>query len=365
MATITLDRVDKRYPNGYVAAKELSLAIEDGEFLVLVGPSGSGKSTLLRLIAGLEQPTGGRILIGGDDVTGKPPQQRDIAMVFQGYALYPHMTVRENLAFGLTIRKQPKPTIDQRVRGVADTLGLTTLLERKPAQLSGGQRQRVALGRAIVREPRAFLFDEPLSNLDAQLRVETRAELGRLHRRLGATMVYVTHDQVEAMTLGTRVAVLKDGMLQQIAPPMELYRRPANQFVASFIGSPRMNLIPGRLATDAGAPRVSALGLDLPAARFDGGSRDVILGVRPHDLVIGNGSADANAARATVVLVEPLGSEQIVHLSVGQNQLVTAVAPSERRFTVDEVTSVKIAPTSMHLFDASSGMRLTAVGGAA
>src|SRR3954468_21736865 len=264
MATIALDRVDKRYPNGYIAAKALSLAVEDGEFLVLVGPSGSGKSTLLRLIAGLEQPTGGRILIGGDDVTGKPPQERDIAMVFQGYALYPHMSVRENLGFGLTIRKQPRAIIDKRVREVGDALGLTSMLDRKPAQLSGGQRQRVALGRAIVREPRAFLFDEPLSNLDAQLRVETRAELGRLHRRLGATMVYVTHDQVEAMTLGTRVAVLKDGMLQQVAPPMELYRRPATQFVAAFIGSPRMNLIPGRLTMDGGEPRVSAIGMDLP-----------------------------------------------------------------------------------------------------
>ena len=358
MATITLDRVDKKYPNGYVAARELSLAIEDGEFLVLVGPSGSGKSTLLRLIAGLEQPTGGRILIGGDDVTGKPPQERDIAMVFQGYALYPHMSVRENLGFGLTIRKQPKATVEKRVREVGEALGLTSLLDRKPAQLSGGQRQRVALGRAIVREPRAFLFDEPLSNLDAQLRVETRAELGRLHRRLGATMVYVTHDQVEAMTLGTRVAVLKDGILQQIAPPMELYRRPANQFVAAFIGSPRMNLIPGRLTMDGGRARVSALGIELPATSAEGTARDIVLGVRPHDIVIGNGTPDPNAVRATVVLVEPLGSEQIVHLSVTPNQLVTAVASSERRFTMDEVTSMKIAPATMHLFDASTGMRV-------
>ena len=362
MATITLDRVDKRYPNGYVAARELSLAINDGEFLVLVGPSGSGKSTLLRLIAGLEQPTGGRILIGADDVTQKPPQERDIAMVFQGYALYPHMTVRENLGFGLTIRKTPRATVDERVRAVAETLGLSALLERKPAQLSGGQRQRVALGRAIVREPRAFLFDEPLSNLDAQLRVETRAELGRLHRRLGATMVYVTHDQVEAMTLGTRVAVLKDGVLQQIAPPMELYRRPANQFVAAFIGSPRMNLIPGHLTTDGGSPRVSALGVDFPATKVDSSSRDVIIGVRPHDVVLGNGSTGGGAVRATVALVEPLGSEQIVHLAVGENQLVTAVAPPERRFTMDEVTSLQISSSSMHLFDAATGARL---GGAA
>src|SRR5712671_6151177 len=228
MAKIQLSHVDKRYPNGFIASRDLSLEIADGELLVLVGPSGSGKSTVLRMMAGLEQVTGGTIRIGERDVTDLPPQQRDIAMVFQNYALYPHMTVRENLGFGLMMRKQPKALIGERVQAVASSLGLDALLDRKPAQLSGGQRQRVALGRAIVREPLAFLFDEPLSNLDAQLRVETRAELARLHRRLGATMVYVTHDQVEAMTLGTRVAVLKDGMLQQVAPPMELYRQPRN-----------------------------------------------------------------------------------------------------------------------------------------
>src|SRR5438874_779765 len=218
MASITLDRIDKRKPNGYVAARGLSLPLADGEVLVLVGPSASGKSTVLRMIAGLERPTSGRIDNGERDVTALPPQERDIAMDFQSYALYPHLTVRENMAFGLRLRKQPDETVARRVAEVAESLGLAPLLERKPAQLSGGQRQRVALGRAIVREPKAFLFDEPLSNLDAQLRVETRAELARLHRRLSATMVYVTHDQVEAMTLGTRVAVLKDGMLQQVAP---------------------------------------------------------------------------------------------------------------------------------------------------
>ena len=357
MATITLEHVDKRYPNGYVAARDLSLSVADGEFLVLVGPSGSGKSTILRLIAGLEKPTGGRILIGGDDVTAKPPQERDIAMVFQGYALYPHMTVRENLAFGLTIRKQPKASIESRVRAVADSLGLTSMLERKPAQLSGGQRQRVALGRAIVREPRAFLFDEPLSNLDAQLRIETRTELGRLHRRLGATMVYVTHDQVEAMTLGTRVAVLKDGVLQQIAPPMELYRQPANQFVAGFIGSPRMNFVSGRTSANGSGAQIEALGLELPLD-VDTNTRDVVLGVRPHDVVVGRNGA--GSVRATVALIEPLGSEQIVHLTLPTSQMITAVLPPDAQIRIDEATTVSVNPESVHVFNASSGARLSA-----
>src|SRR6478752_3995517 len=247
MASITLSHVDKQYPNGYVAARDLSLEVADGELLVLVGPSGSGKSTVLRMMAGLERVTDGVIRIGDRDVTDLPPQQRDIAMVFQNYALYPHMTVRENLGFGLSIRKQPAAVIAERVQAIAASLGLEPLLDRKPAQLSGGQRQRVALGRAIVREPLAFLFDEPLSNLDAQLRVETRVELSRLHRKLGATMVYVTHDQSEALTLGDRIAVLKEGVLQQVATPMELYEKPANKFVAGFIGSPAMNFFAGVL----------------------------------------------------------------------------------------------------------------------
>src|SRR5216683_4036564 len=252
MARIALDHVDKIYPNGFVAARDLSLEVADGELLVLVGPSGSGKSTVLRMMAGLEMVTAGTIRIGDRDVTNLPPQQRDIAMVFQNYALYPHMTVRENLGFGLAIRKQAPAVIEQRVRTVAASLGLDSMLDRKPAQLSGGQRQRVALGRAIVREPLAFLFDEPLSNLDAQLRVETRVELARLHRELGATMVYVTHDQSEALTLGDRIAVLKDGILQQVDLPMELYARPANRFVAAFIGSPAMNFFEGEIRQSDG-----------------------------------------------------------------------------------------------------------------
>jgi multiple sugar transport system ATP-binding protein len=358
MARITLSHIDKQYPNGFVASRDLSLEIADGEFLVLVGPSGSGKSTVLRMIAGLEKPTGGVITIGERDVTRLPPQERDVAMVFQSYALYPHMTVRENMAFGLRLRKQPGDVVTRRVAEVADALGLAPMLDRKPAQLSGGQRQRVALGRAIVREPKAFLFDEPLSNLDAQLRVETRAELARLHRRLRATMVYVTHDQVEAMTLGTRVAVLRDGTLQQVAPPMELYRRPSNQFVASFIGSPSMNFVRGAISQEAGMPRFTAPGgltLPIPSGLVlrDG---PVVLGVRPHDIALG--AADNGAPRGVVSLVEPLGSEQIVYVTMpGGTDFVAAVG-AEVTPRVDEPVSLTIPGAAMHLFDAETGGRI-------
>jgi multiple sugar transport system ATP-binding protein len=357
MARIRLDHIDKRYPNGFVASRDLSLDIADGEFLVLVGPSGSGKSTVLRMIAGLEKPTGGTITIGDRDVTRLPPQERDIAMVFQSYALYPHMTVRENMAFGLRLRKQPAEAVVKRVDEVAESLGLRAMLDRKPAQLSGGQRQRVALGRAIVREPKAFLFDEPLSNLDAQLRVETRAELARLHRRLGATMVYVTHDQVEAMTLGTRVAVLKDGMLQQVAPPMELYRRPQNQFVASFIGSPSMNFVRGSVEGTGRAARFVAPGFSIPLPT-NGVQRDgpIILGVRPHDLTLER--SENGAARAVVSLVEPLGSEQIVHVGVAGGQDLVAAVGSEATPRVDDRVSLQVAPSAVHLFDAETGVRV-------
>jgi multiple sugar transport system ATP-binding protein len=357
MARITLSHIDKRYPNGYVASRDLNLEISDGEFLVLVGPSGSGKSTVLRMIAGLEKPTGGTITIGDRDVTRLPPQERDIAMVFQSYALYPHMTVRENMAFGLRLRKQAAAIVARRVSDVAESLGLTPMLDRKPAQLSGGQRQRVALGRAIVREPKAFLFDEPLSNLDAQLRVETRAELARLHRRLRATMVYVTHDQIEAMTLGTRVAVLKDGKLQQVAPPMELYRRPQNQFVASFIGSPSMNFVRGAVERTSGGLRFVAPGFAVPLVG-NGVVKEgpVVLGVRPHDLALQH--ADNGAARAVVTLVEPLGSEQLVYVGVPDGQDLVASVGSEAAPKVDERVWLEVAPTAVHLFDAESGVRL-------
>ena len=357
MARIALDHVDKRYPNGFVASRDLSLEIADGEFLVLVGPSGSGKSTVLRMIAGLEKPTGGTITIGDRDVTRLPPQERDVAMVFQSYALYPHMSVRDNMAFGLRLRKQPSDVVARRVAEVAESLGLAAMLDRKPAQLSGGQRQRVALGRAIVREPRAFLFDEPLSNLDARLRVETRAELARLHRRLGSTMVYVTHDQVEAMTLGTRVAVLEAGVLQQVAPPMELYKQPRNRFVAGFIGSPSMNFVRGTIERGDNGPRFAAHGLSFalpPSACTREGP--VVLGVRPHDLVLEQ--SPNGGSRGVISLVEPLGSEQIVHVSVGAGDELVAAIASERAPRVDETVALRIAPGAVHLFDATTGERL-------
>jgi multiple sugar transport system ATP-binding protein len=341
MAEVRLESIAKTYPNGHVAARGLDLRIADGEFMVLVGPSGCGKSTVLRMIAGLETPTGGRLFIGGRDVTALPPQDRDIAMVFQSYALYPHMSVRENLGFGLRMRQVSREVIDERVKEAARVLELEAVLDRKPAQLSGGQRQRVALGRAIVREPQVFLFDEPLSNLDAKLRVETRAELARLHRQLRATVVYVTHDQEEAMTLGNRVAVLRDGVLQQVAPPMELYRRPANQFVAGFVGSPEMNFLPADL-------------VPVPAP-----ASGVVVGVRPHDVhIVAPGSGDL---AAWVDVVEPLGSELIVYLRLGTDRSgpeLRVVAPPEPPIAPDSAVGVRLDPTRLHWFDATTGRRV-------
>ena len=362
MARIALEHVEKVYPNGYVAARDLSLEVADGELLVLVGPSGSGKSTILRLMAGLESVTSGTIRIGDRDVTDLPPQQRDIAMVFQNYALYPHMTVRENLAFGLTIRKQPLSLIDQRVLAVAMSLGLDTLLDRKPAQLSGGQRQRVALGRAIVREPLAFLFDEPLSNLDAQLRVETRVELSRLHRKLGATMVYVTHDQSEALTLGDRIAVLKDGVLQQMATPMQLYHQPANKFVAGFIGSPSMNFLEGVIRREGPGAERTFRGIDLSidvSLRAEAPDR-VFLGIRPQHLeVFGGASAGGDGTlRAEVGVVEPMGNEQIVYVTLSGGDRLVAVAPPDQQVIPGDVVSIRVRPEGIHLFDSVSGSRL-------
>jgi multiple sugar transport system ATP-binding protein len=306
---IQLDEVTKVYSNGVKAVNAVSLEIREGEFAVLVGPSGCGKSTLLRMIAGLEDVTDGAIFIEGVDVTDRPPQKRDIAMVFQNYALYPHMTVKENLAYGLKLRKMPKKEWTRRVDDVARILGLDELLDRKPAALSGGQRQRVAMGRAIVREPRAFLMDEPLSNLDAKLRVSMRAELAKLHERLGVTTVYVTHDQVEAMTLGQRVAVLRDGVLQQVDTPQTLFRQPANLFVAAFIGSPSMNLVDAELADGhvSFAGHRLALPESSPLRRHDG---KVVLGIRPTDFVHG-ASAPAELPRMAVQpeVVEDLGSQ--------------------------------------------------------
>jgi len=358
MARIALEHVEKVYPNGYVAARDLSLEVADGELLVLVGPSGSGKSTILRLMAGLEPVSGGVIRIGERDVTELPPQQRDIAMVFQNYALYPHMTVRENLGFGLTIRKQPIAVVDQRVRSVAASLGLDALLDRKPAQLSGGQRQRVALGRAIVREPLAFLFDEPLSNLDAQLRVETRVELSRLHRKLGATMVYVTHDQSEALTLGDRIAVLKEGVLQQIATPMRLYQQPANRFVAGFIGSPAMNFLEGVIRREGS--RCTFKGIDLEIeVPCDGEPRGrVVLGVRPQHVEVAVRGETEGTLRAEVGVVEPMGNEQIVYVTLSGGDRLVAVAPPEPLIKAAEIVSLRVRREGIHVFDAETGARL-------
>src|SRR5262245_2701693 len=360
MAAIRLDKVEKVYPNGHVAARGLDLEAADGELLVLVGPSGCGKSTALRLVAGLETPTRGRVLIGGRDVTALPPQERDLAMVFQNYALYPHKTVRQNLEFGLLMRKASAPVIAERVARVAASLGIDAYLDRKPGQLSGGQRQRVALGRAIVREPQAFLLDEPLSNLDARLRVETRAELARLHRRLGAMMLYVTHDQEEAMTLGNRVAVLRDGRLEQVAPPMEIYRRPANRFVAGFMGSPSMNFLPCTLRDGGGAARLESpwftLSLEggVPAAP----TREVTLGVRPQDVRLGAAGAAAAAGRGEVG--QPLGSELLVHLALtgGEQAPVVAVVPAEAAVRVEQEVGLRFERDRLHLFDARDEARI-------
>jgi len=313
---IQIEKVTKVYPNGVKAIDTLSLEIVDGEFVVLVGPSGCGKSTLLRMVAGLEDVTYGAVMIEGVDVTEMAPQQRDIAMVFQNYALYPHMTVKDNLAYGLKIKKLPKKEWQRRVQEVADTLGLEDLLDRKPAALSGGQRQRVAMGRAIVREPKAFLMDEPLSNLDAKLRVSMRAELTKLHERLGVTTIYVTHDQVEAMTLGQRVAVLRDGTLQQVDTPHNLFHRPANLFVAAFIGSPSMNLVDAQI--DGRAVRFADVSLALPeSSPFIGLDRPVILGIRPTDFEHG-AYGDPSHPKMSILpdVVEDLGAESHVIFTV-------------------------------------------------
>ena len=325
MAVIVLEGVGKSFPDGTVAVRDLDLEMEDGEFVVLVGPSGSGKSTVLRMVAGLEEITSGVIRIGDRVVNDLSPAERDIAMVFQNYALYPHMTVFQNMAFALKLRNVAKGDIDRRVRDAADLLSITELLGRKPRQLSGGQRQRVAMGRAIVREPAAFLMDEPLSNLDAKLRVQMRSEIGRLHQRLGTSTVYVTHDQVEAVTMADRVAVLRDGVLQQFGTPDELYEKPVNVFVAGFIGSPAMNLVASRVVADDGrlAVRFGSHQVELPpaAARSlaDRQEREVLVGIRPEDIEDPEFAAfDVSGGRVEVEidLVENLGAERVAHFEI-------------------------------------------------
>jgi multiple sugar transport system ATP-binding protein len=350
MAAVELRGVEKSF-DGHAILKALSLQVADGELLVVVGPSGCGKSTLLRVIAGLEEPSAGEVWIGGRRVDGLPPRERDLAMVFQSYALYPHMTVRENLAFGLEARKTPRDEVKERVAEAAQMLGIEGLLSRYPRQLSGGQRQRVAMGRALVRRPQAFLFDEPLSNLDAALRGEVRVELKRLHGQLRATMIYVTHDQVEAMTLADRIALLRAGELVQLGAPGDLYERPLNRFVAGFLGSPPMNFLRARVEGGAAVGE----GFRLPAAAAAEG-RAVEVGVRPQDLSRGGPGA---VIEARVDVVEPLGSEAHVHCRVGASALVASLPPQDARELVPgSPLALRVAPERVYVFDAESGGRL-------
>ncbi len=387
MATVTLSGVNKVYDNGYHAIHDLSLEIVDGEFLVLVGPSGCGKSTALRMIAGIETITSGEMKIGDRVVNDVEPKDRDIAMVFQNYALYPHMSVADNIGFALKLAKVPKDEIEERVKRAAEILELTTYLDRKPGQLSGGQRQRVAMGRAIVRQPAAFLMDEPLSNLDAKLRVQMRAEIAALQRSLGVTTFYVTHDQVEAMTMGDRVAVIKDGYLQQVDTPQNLYDRPVNVFVAAFIGSPSMNLFDGRLALSGDTATVTlgsqtlTLGSEVLAARpalrnYDG--RNVVVGIRPEDFEDNEFAGDASGRTMTapVKLIEALGSELMVHFSIdaptvdsgdpdapetqpvdGQANAVGRFNPRSRVRSGDTAT-IAVSTENLHFFDAESRLAI-------
>ena len=365
MATLRLDKVRKVYDNGKVAVAGASFTVADGELLVLVGPSGCGKSTLLRAIAGLETISSGSIEIDGRVVNALAPRERDIAMVFQNYALYPHMTVAENLAFALQLRGMARAEIDRRVSDAAHILGLEELLGARPRRLSGGQRQRVALGRALVREPKVFLLDEPLSNLDAKLRVAMRVEIARLHHRLGATMIYVTHDQIEAMTLGQRIVVLKDGEIQQLDTPMHLYERPANLFVAGFLGSPAMNFFRGRLRGDT-----SALAMDDTLLPLDGlavaappwnslHGRDIVLGLRPEHLQIARADAAGAQFDATLEVTEPVGNEVFLNLRFGKAELVARVAP-QLLPVPGSTLRLQFDPARLHVFDAASGARIEA-----
>jgi multiple sugar transport system ATP-binding protein len=380
MATVTLDHVNKVYSNGFHAVHDLSMDIGEGEFMVLVGPSGCGKTTALRMVAGLEEITDGTLSIGGKVVNDQTPKERDIAMVFQNYALYPHMTVAANIGFGLKLRKLPKDQIAAKVEETADILGLSQWLDRKPGQLSGGQRQRVAMGRAIVREPSVFLMDEPLSNLDAKLRVQMRAEVQRIQRRINVATIYVTHDQVEAMTMGDRVAVMRSGVLQQVDRPQVLYSHPDNLFVAAFIGSPAMNLYEASLTEDAGTIRLGSQDIQLPhpvreahpalAAYAD---KKIILGLRPEHLPAAGNGAAGPALSGTVDLVEALGSELMVHFTIDARRVraegatsddedataqsgegVARVDPSAK-VTVGEKITFAVNAEGMQFFDPASG----------
>jgi multiple sugar transport system ATP-binding protein len=343
MAPVSMDKLNKVYENGFHAVKDMTLDIHDGEFMVLVGPSGCGKTTALRMVAGLEDITSGILRIGGKEVNNETPKERDIAMVFQNYALYPHMTVAENIGFALKLRKLPKDELNAKVNEAADILGLTDWLDRKPGQLSGGQRQRVAMGRAIVREPSVFLMDEPLSNLDAKLRVQMRAEVARIQQRMGVSTIYVTHDQVEAMTMGDRVTVMRDGTLQQVATPQTLYDNPDNVFVAAFIGSPAQNLYDGVVGEGARSVKLGSQTVDLPdavalkrpALRSYAG-KEVVVGMRPEHLRAADPEITGPKLTGDVELVEALGSELVVHFTIDAHRVI-----AEGALDKDEAAAVK------------------------
>ena len=359
MANVTFEDINKLYGD-FHAVKDMNIEIGDGEFMVLVGPSGCGKTTALRMIAGLEEISSGTLRIGERVVNDVAPKDRDIAMVFQSYALYPHMSVRENLAFGLKLRKVSKSEIDRRVKEAAETIQLQKLLDRKPKELSGGQRQRVALGRAIVREPAVFLMDEPLSNLDAKLRVQTRAEIARLHQRLKTTVVYVTHDQVEAMTMGERIAVMSEGLLMQVGAPQQLYDHPANRFVAGFIGSPAMNFVEVVIDGD----RLQGPGewsLPLPSRARDAigsSGRTVVVGFRPEHLEIGETGPDSGSFRARADVVEYLGNEELLHVNAADQDIV-AIVNSANRVRPGDIVELVVPLDKLHLFDRETGETIT------
>ena len=348
MASLSLQHINKTYPNGFQAVKDFNLEIEDKEFIIFVGPSGCGKSTTLRMIAGLEEISGGTLKIGDKVMNDVEPKDRDIAMVFQNYALYPHMTVYDNMAFGLKLRKVPKDQIDKAVREAARILDLEKLLDRKPKALSGGQRQRVAMGRAIVRNPKVFLMDEPLSNLDAKLRVQMRIESSKIHQRLGATIIYVTHDQTEAMTLGTRIVVMKDGVVQQVDTPQHLYEQPGNLFVAGFMGSPQMNFLDAQIAEKGGdlIAKVGEYDIVIPAAKAkvlkDGGyvGKTVVLGIRPEDIHDSQMFIEASPSvpmTSTVKVYELLGAEVFLYFDVNGTQVTARVDPRTNSKTGDTI----------------------------
>ncbi|OLO04712.1 MULTISPECIES: sn-glycerol-3-phosphate ABC transporter ATP-binding protein UgpC [Salinicola] len=363
MAIVELKNVAKRYASqqgssGSNAVDNFNLVTRDGEFVVLVGPSGCGKSTTMRMIAGLERNTEGEILIGGRDVSQVPPKERDIAMVFQSYALYPHMSVADNMGFSLKLKKRPAAEIKAKIEEAAQTLGIEPLLDRKPRELSGGQRQRVALGRAIVRDPQVFLMDEPLSNLDAKLRVDMRAEIVKLHKRLKVTTFYVTHDQVEAMTMGERIVVMKDGRIQQIDTPINLYEFPANRFVAGFIGNPSMNFLRAKHAEGVVSGDGYRLALDDAhrSSMASRGAADVWVGIRPEHLRLGD-ATDTNRIEGKVEVVETLGAVTMVQLSVGEH-FVSAQLPGHRKVEIDDTLTLACDSDKLHLFDTDSELAI-------